>query len=99
MALKERRPVRGAKAVAERPDGTRVDFMPLPTPILGEDGALLGAVNILIGLDGVLSPAAMRTLARRYRRLAMSVDPQTAEELERRGDELERQADRQTGDC
>lgn len=33
IALKERRVVRNTEAVAERPDGTRVPFMPLPTPL------------------------------------------------------------------
>jgi len=32
VALKEGRPVRGAEAIAERPDGTRVPFVPYPTP-------------------------------------------------------------------
>ena len=31
-ALKEGRPIRGLTAVAKRPDGTRVVFMPYPTP-------------------------------------------------------------------
>ena len=34
VALKTGRPVRGVEAVAERPDGTRVPFMPYPTPLL-----------------------------------------------------------------
>ena len=33
IALKEGRPVRGVEAVAERPDGTRVPFIPFPTPL------------------------------------------------------------------
>ena len=32
VAIKERREVRGAVALAERPDGTRVMFTPWPTP-------------------------------------------------------------------
>src|SRR5471030_2118300 len=36
VAIVERRPVRGVSAVAERPDGTRVNFMPFPTPLLGK---------------------------------------------------------------
>ena len=31
-ALKQGRPIRGRQAIAERPDGTRVPFMPFPTP-------------------------------------------------------------------
>ena len=47
-ALKENRPIRGVGAVAERPDGTRVSFMPFPTPLQGTSGALVGAVNMLV---------------------------------------------------
>lgn len=48
QALRQRRPVRDAVAVAERPDGSRVAFKPYPTPILDADGSLKGAVNMLI---------------------------------------------------
>jgi hypothetical protein len=34
VAVRERRAVRGVQAVAERPDGTHVDFRPHPTPLL-----------------------------------------------------------------
>jgi PAS domain S-box-containing protein len=50
VALKEKRPVRGIDAVAERPDGTRVPFMPHPTPLFDEAGKLTGAVNMLVDL-------------------------------------------------
>jgi hypothetical protein len=43
MALKEKRAIRGAEAVAERPDGTRVPFLAYPTPLLDEAGLLAGA--------------------------------------------------------
>ncbi len=48
VALRERRSVRGASAIAARPDGTRVEFEPYPTPLLDADGRLLGGVNVLI---------------------------------------------------
>src|SRR5262245_9166813 len=41
VALKEGRPVRGIEAVAERPDGTRVRFLPSPTPIWNGAGQLV----------------------------------------------------------
>lgn len=47
-AIKERRPIRGAAAIAARPDGSRVAFEPYPTPLIGADGELLGAVNVLV---------------------------------------------------
>ena len=48
IALKEGRAVRGFTAIAERPDGTRVDFQPYPTPLYGRDGRMIGAVNVLV---------------------------------------------------
>jgi PAS domain S-box-containing protein len=48
LTLKERRPVRGMEAVAERPDGTRVPFMPYPTPLFDAQGELVGAINLLM---------------------------------------------------
>ena len=50
IALKEDRIVRGMEAVAERPDGTRVPFIPYPTPIHDEAGKLIGAVNMLVDI-------------------------------------------------
>ncbi len=48
IALKEKRAVRGWSAYAERPDGRRVAFEPYPTPLLGPEGELIGAVNVLV---------------------------------------------------
>jgi PAS domain S-box-containing protein len=53
IALKENRPVRGVEAVAERPDGTRVPFLPFPTPLHDDSGALIGAVNMLVDLTEI----------------------------------------------
>jgi PAS domain S-box-containing protein len=50
IALKEGRPVRGIDAIAERPDGTRVPFLPYPTPIRDATGKLIGAVNMLVDM-------------------------------------------------
>jgi PAS domain S-box-containing protein len=50
IALKEKRAVRGAEGIAEHPDGTRVPFIPYPTPLLDVSGALVGAVNMLIDI-------------------------------------------------
>jgi PAS domain S-box-containing protein len=51
IALKENRPVRGDEAIAERPDGSRVPFMPYPTPLRDADGTLIGAVNVLVDIS------------------------------------------------
>jgi PAS domain S-box-containing protein len=50
ITLKEGRPVRGVEAVAERPDGTRVSFLPFPTPLRDAAGRVTGAINLLIDL-------------------------------------------------
>ncbi len=51
VALKENRPVRDAEAIAEKPDGTRVPFIPYPTPLRDASGALVGAVNMLVDIS------------------------------------------------
>ncbi len=48
--LKEKRAVRGVECVCERPDGTRVTFMPYPTPLFDEAGRLTGAINMLVDI-------------------------------------------------
>jgi PAS domain S-box-containing protein len=50
VALKEDRPVRGVELIAERPDGTRVNLLPYPTPLHDSSGALVGAVNMLVDI-------------------------------------------------
>jgi len=50
IALKENRTVRNVEAIAERPDGSRICFMPYPTPLRDEAGQLLGAVNMLVDI-------------------------------------------------
>jgi PAS domain S-box-containing protein len=51
IALKEGRAIRGVEAVAERPDGTRVPFIPFPTPLFDGSGKLTGAINMLVDLS------------------------------------------------
>ncbi len=50
IAMKEDRAVRGASAVAERPDGSRASFTPYPTPLHDSHGALVGGFNALAPL-------------------------------------------------
>ena len=49
-ALREDRPIRGIEATAERSDGTRIPFIPYPTPLHDASGALIGAVNMLLDI-------------------------------------------------
>ncbi len=50
LAIKDNRSVRGMEAVCERPDGTRVPFLPYPSPLHDESGRLIGAVNMLVDI-------------------------------------------------
>lgn len=51
--LRNRLPVRGYEAVAERPDGTRVPFVPYPTPLFDSRGSFIGAVNVLVDISAL----------------------------------------------
>jgi PAS fold len=48
LAIKSGTPIRGMRAVAERPNGIRAAFMPYPTPLRDPKGKLIGAFNMLI---------------------------------------------------
>lgn len=48
VALKEDRPIRGVRAIAERPDGVRRWFTPHPTPLHNGAGALIGGINLFL---------------------------------------------------
>src|SRR5215831_6049262 len=48
IALEEGREVRGVESIAERPNGTRVRFLPCPTPLRDPSGRLVGAINLLM---------------------------------------------------
>ena len=51
IALKEGRAIRNAEVVAERPDGTRVPFIPYPTPLRDGAGKIVGAINMLVDVS------------------------------------------------
>ena len=51
IALREGRPIRNAEAIAERPDGTRVPFIPYPTPLRDARGNIIGAINMLVDVS------------------------------------------------
>jgi PAS domain S-box-containing protein len=50
MTLRTERPVRGAEAIAERPNGTRIPFIPYPMPLLDPSGRLIGGINLLVDI-------------------------------------------------
>jgi len=75
LALKEKRPIRGMEAIAERPDGTRVPFIPYPTPLFDAAGTLIGAVNALVDItERHEADKEIRESEIRYRRIAAIVE-------------------------
>jgi PAS domain S-box-containing protein len=75
LALKEKRPIRGMEAIAERPDGTRVPFIPSPSPLFDDSGALIGAVNTLVDItERYETELRMRESEARYRGIAAIVE-------------------------
>ena len=95
QAIHEKRVIRDAVAIAERPDGSRVAFTPYPTPLFDEGGALTGAVNVLIDVTeeqtGVLHDQAnrCRRLARAlYTRESSLVLEKMAEQFEQSAADL-----------
>lgn len=68
QAIKQNRPITGLDAIAERPDGSRVHFMPYPMPLHDATGALVGAVNILVDVtERRWAEARVRQSETRYR--------------------------------
>ena len=72
QAIRERRLIRDAVAIAERPDGSRIAFRPYPTPLFDDSGELTGAVNMLIDVTDEQSKA-LHEQAKRCRRLAAAL--------------------------
>ncbi|MFY9622165.1 MAG: PAS domain S-box protein [Pyrinomonadaceae bacterium] len=50
QALKTEEVIRGHEAIAERPDGSRINFIPYPTPLRDNSGKLIGAINMLVDI-------------------------------------------------
>ena len=50
VTLREGRAVRGEEILAERPDGSRANVQPYPTPMRDSRGVLTGAVNMLVDI-------------------------------------------------
>jgi PAS domain S-box-containing protein len=80
VAISTQRPVRGVTAVAERPDGTRVNFRPYPTPIFDKEGQFAGAVNLLEDVTDEVRADDLTAQARRCRRLANNIADEIATE-------------------
>ena len=93
QAIRRKEPIRGAIAIAERPDGSRVAFTPYPTPLFDQDGSLKGAVNMLIDVTAEQT-SALHQQAERCRRLAgATYDRSTSKVLGDMAEGFDRTAD------
>lgn len=50
ITLRERRDMRGAEAMAGRPDGVRIPFLAYPSLLRDDNGIVIGAVNMLVDI-------------------------------------------------
>lgn len=90
--LRDAHPVRGVEALIERPDGERVAVKPYPTPALDDRDRVVGAVNLIVPLDGALHQELLAT-AQRCRTLAKWIgDRQANDALSRMAVECDEQA-------
>ena len=80
VAIREQRAIRNVEAIAERPDGTRVNFVPFPTPYFDADGNMAGAVNLLLDITPQRGPDYLLSQADKCRRLALAITDHTATE-------------------
>src|SRR5581483_9956286 len=62
-ALRARHPAAGIPATMQRKDGSWANVLPLPTPIIGSAGELLGTVNLLIDVTDLRQIDALRSQA------------------------------------
>lgn len=75
IAIKEGRAVRGVEAIAERPDGTRIWFVPYPTPLRDAEGRVVGGINMLMDItERRRAEEALRQVAEVQARLAAIVE-------------------------
>jgi len=95
VAIRERRRIRNVEAIAERPDGTRIQFIPFPTPWFDADGNFGGAINLLLDVTSQRQLETLRNQAARCRRLANTIgDRRAIEVLSAMAVEYDAQADR-----
>lgn len=88
--LRDALPLRGLEALIEQPGGKRIAVQPYPTPALDDEGRLVGAINLIVPLDGQLH---RDLLAKRYRTLARWIsDRQAHDSLKSMADECDQQA-------
>lgn len=92
-AIRTRQQVRDKVAIALRPDGNRVAFRAYPTPLFDSEGALTGAINMLVDVSEEQADT-LSAQAERCRRLAdATYNREIAEMLGTMADGYERTAE------
>lgn len=72
----------GAEALAEGSDGSRVRFVPYPTPLLDKSGEMVGAINLLLDVTEQRQVDGLRSQGGRCRRLTKGIgDARTVDTL------------------
>ena len=100
VTIRERREVRGLRAVAERPDGRRRVFEPFPTPVYDSNGDFAGAVNLFVEVTADARVADLEQQARKCRRLAAGIsDEATVARLKAIADQYDSDARRLREEC
>ena len=70
VSLKEGREIRGVDAIAERPDGKRIAFIPYPTLLRDGAGRVVGGVNMLVDItERKQFVTALKASEERFRRV------------------------------
>ena len=73
--LKEKRAVTGEEIVVERPDGSRRNVAPHPSPIFNNSGELIGAINMLVDITDIkVSEKILQESEAKYRNLYNSLE-------------------------
>lgn len=93
VAIREKRSIRNVEAIAERPDGSKVNFLPFPTPYFDTVGNIAGAVNLLLEITPERRANYLMQQADKCRGLAESItDAGAAETLNLMAAKYETQA-------
>ena len=78
QAIHKREAIRGAVAIAMRPDGSRRAFTPYPTPLFDTHGELSGAINMLVDVSGEQAVVLGEQAARCDRLARWTDDPRAS---------------------